>query len=99
MNEDESSLNSIGELQAEVNAKIGYLLDNNARAVVILRNEAKAFEEVAKFYANCVTTAIEISGMVAELALSTSQITGDIIVAEFGDEDGHDNKDDDDDDD
>lgn len=64
--------------------------------MVVLRNEAKAFEEVARFFANQVTLAIDISGMIAEIAMLTAQVTGDIIVAEFGDVDEDPEEDDDD---
>jgi len=73
------------ELKTLRDRKIGFILDNNARAVTVLRGEAKRWEQIAGFYIDQAENALDLSGLAAELALETSKVTGDILITEFSD--------------
>lgn len=77
---------TIASSREEINKKISFLLDYNARATLLLRKQAKDFESIAEFFQSQVGRCLEIADQIATLAKMSSDLTGDIISAEFGDE-------------
>lgn len=99
MTEDSSARADLNELRELISQKIAFLLDNNARAVNVLRSEAKAWERIAEFFIDMADQALEIGSATADLALQTATRTGDILITEFGVDGVGDDGDGDDDDD
>lgn len=75
---------TIDSIRNGLNEKIGFLLDYNARATVVLRKQAKDFENIAEFFQNMRDRSLDIADDIATLAKLSSELTGDIISAEFG---------------
>lgn len=77
---------TIDTIRHSIDEKIGFLLDYNARATIVLRKQAKDFEKVAEFYQTLRDSALDVADDIATLTFLTSCVTGDIISAEFGSE-------------
>lgn len=82
--ENESKVQKLGRLRDQCNEKIGTLLDYNAQATLVLRNQAKSFEALAIFYKDQADRCCEVAGDIALLARINAELTGDVIAAEFG---------------
>jgi hypothetical protein len=74
------------EIRVSINEKMDYLMRSNAEVVYLLRGRANLMNELAEKFIDQAHYAATVAGELAELALSTSTVTGDLLIAEFGSE-------------
>jgi hypothetical protein len=74
------------EIRSSIEEKMDYLMSSNSSVVALLRGRANMMNELAERYIDLAHTSATVAGELAELALETSQRTGDLLIAEFGSE-------------
>lgn len=80
---EESESLSPRSIRYSIEEKVGYLLDNNAQMMVILRQKAIDFRKIGDIFMDQAVIANEIADEITELTLASVRSAGDIIIAEL----------------
>lgn len=87
---------SIGKIRDEIDEKVTALFEYNQKVVAVLRDKAKDWEMLATFFEQQKQRCFDVQELHLEMAATAAEMTGDILIAEFGSLGGHGSDDDED---